>query len=456
MPIFVVLMRKLPQAILFVLTVFCTGGPTVSLWAQSVGDMPTDSGKVSTRLLTDRQVQIDATDAINHMYNFNFERAEREFRWLKQQFPEHPLPYFLMGLSAWWKIVPNVENQQYDGQIIAYMDTCIRKAEEMVRRDDAPIEAHFFMAGANAFVGRLHSERKNWRKATVTGKAALNHLERCRGNEYLSPELLFGDGLYNYYAEWIKENYVLLRPVMAFFPNGDRPTGLAQLREVSFNAFYTRVEAQYFLMRIYANEENQPEKALPIAQYLHETFPNNAYFARSYARLCFTLGRLDDAAQLSQQILEKIAAGYPGYEAVSGRYAGFFLGYTHYFKDRDYQAAAEAFAQAVNYSRQVKAYDAGYFLHSLSYLARIADAQGRIGQAREYYAEVRKHADRKHVTHQEATAYLKRTRGMKDRAVPTILQEPSPAQPEMPDEPEEKKSPVADSPPGQSPVRPNY
>ena len=58
-------------------------------------------------LLMDMNVQSECTDAVNDMYNFKFEKAEKQFQILKLKYPDHPLPYFLMGLSTWWKMMPN-------------------------------------------------------------------------------------------------------------------------------------------------------------------------------------------------------------------------------------------------------------------------------------------------------------------------------------------------------------
>ena len=58
----------------------------------------------STSILTDIDIQIEATSAINKMYNYKFDDAEREFNWLVQEYKNHPLPIFLLGLSKWWKI----------------------------------------------------------------------------------------------------------------------------------------------------------------------------------------------------------------------------------------------------------------------------------------------------------------------------------------------------------------
>ena len=95
-------------------------------------------------LIADMMVQIEATQALNHMYNFKFREARRQFLWLKQKYREHPLPYFLLGLNEWWKIMPNLEVERYDEQFLAYMDTSIMKAKVLYDVDTMKIEGAFF------------------------------------------------------------------------------------------------------------------------------------------------------------------------------------------------------------------------------------------------------------------------------------------------------------------------
>ena len=45
-------------------------------------------------ILTNVDIQIEATAAINKMYNFEFKDAEKEFNWLVQEYGDHPLQYF--------------------------------------------------------------------------------------------------------------------------------------------------------------------------------------------------------------------------------------------------------------------------------------------------------------------------------------------------------------------------
>ena len=78
---------------------------------------------------------------------------------------------------------------------------------------------------------------------------------------------MFGDGLYNYYYFFIKQNFPLLAArAYGYFPKANKTQGIAQLEKVSYQAFYTRTEARYFLFQIYGME-NMKEKAYGMAKY---------------------------------------------------------------------------------------------------------------------------------------------------------------------------------------------
>ena len=351
-------------------------------------------------LLSDMQVQIEATEAVNDMYNFKFVKAEQQFRWLKQKYAWHPLPYFLLGLSEWWKIMPNSGNKQYDEKFLAYMDTTIIVGKKLFEQEDRKIEAAFFLGAAYGFKGRLYSseERKQWRKSATAGKKALNYLEISKGQHDLSPELLFGDALYNYFSVWVPENYPLLKPILMFFPKGDKELGLKQLQEVSRFAFYTRTEAQVFLMRILNNYENDRQGALQIGEYLHQTFPDNAYFHRYYARLLYSSGKFSACEKVSKALFTKIDSAAIGYEANSGRYAGFFLGQI-YESRKDADQASIYYQKAVKYAEEIEAFESGYYLYSLLYLGKIQWSAGDKSSAKANFKKIKKHAKRNHGAH---------------------------------------------------------
>src|SRR5690606_17281224 len=107
-------------------------------------------------LLLNKSHQGSITEAVNSLYNSDAETAERGFKVMAHTYPDHPLPYFLMGLSQWWKIAPDTENERYDGIFLRYMDETINKAESIYDADPENKEAAFFLAAAYGFQGRLY------------------------------------------------------------------------------------------------------------------------------------------------------------------------------------------------------------------------------------------------------------------------------------------------------------
>ena len=363
----------------------------------------------SPYLLLDRGLQYRITKSINSMYNFDFATAERDFAVIMYQYPEHPLPDFLMAIGYWWRIEINVDNKRYDNIFIQYLDRANAKAEKMLEQNPKNKEAAFFLAAGHGFQGRLYSERKSWTKATFAGKNALKYMEMSRGEQEFNPELLLGDALFNYFSVWIPEHYPLLKPVLALFPKGNKKLGLSQLEKVASNAFYTRVEAQYFLFRLYGSEENRPEDALRIVEYLHEKFPNNPYFHRSYARYLYTTGKWTQAMQESLEILDRLEKKQFGYEATSGRYAAFYLG-EYFYRIGNTIEAKRYYSKTATIGEESESQESGYYLFSLISLGKIATAEKNKALAKTYFNQVKRYAKRKHPAHQEARDFIKKNK----------------------------------------------
>ncbi len=360
-------------------------------------------------LLLDKELQYRITKSINSMYNFDFPTAERDFAVFGYQYPNHPLPDFLMALGYWWRIEVDVTNDRYDDLFIQYLDRAIEKAEDMWDEDETNKEAAFFLAAGYGFQGRLYSERQSWTKAAWAGRNSLKYMNLSRGEAEFNPELLLGDALFNYFSVWIPENYPLMKPVMSLFPKGSKELGLKQLETVAENAFYTRVEAQYFLFRLYASEEKRPYDALRISEYLNDKFPNNPYFHRSYARHLYAVGKWTESMKESLEILSRIDNKMPGYESNSGRYAAFFIA-QYYDRIGDKAEAKRYYLKTISYGEETESQESGYYLHSLIQLGKIATAEKNKPLAKKYFNQVKKYAKRKHPAHQEARDFIKKNK----------------------------------------------
>ena len=381
---------------------------TVAL--DTVGVMPS-SADIKGWLLLDKDIQTELDGAVRNVYNFKYARAEKQFRSLRRRYPNHPMPYFLLGLSTWWKIMPTrFQAQQYDKLFYAYMDTAITKAQTLYDADNNNYEACFFLSAAYGFDARLHSERHDWRKATVSSRRSLNYLKKSQEANGLSPEFQFGQALFNYYAVWIPENYPLLKPVLLFFPKGNKKLGIQQLRNVATNGFYTAVEARVFLMTILKEEENNAEQALPMARYLATTYPDNAYFQRLHAYLSYDQAEFADCEKISRDILEKINKGMPGYEGISGRYASFFLGYIMQNRYRDSAKAKDYYQRCIVFAESTGDTSRGYYLFANANLAVIAVKEKDVAAAKRHYGAVYDIAGHKSQQYKDAKDWLKKNK----------------------------------------------
>jgi hypothetical protein len=352
-------------------------------------------------LLLDRAVQFAITDAVNNMYNSNFYAAEKEFKWLKVKFPNHPLGDFMLGLNEWWKIIPDTKQEGFDDACHNYMDEAINKADDLYDDNKKNKEAAFFLASAYAVKGRLYAEREKWVKSAWAAKQAMKYLDNSRGEENINPELLFGDGVYNYYSKWINENYKSLKPLLTFFRKGDKNLGIKQLENVSNNAFYARMEARYFLIQIYAMED-QPQKSLNLARTMHSLYPNNSFFHRYVARNSFALGRVDEAEVYANELLTNLKASKYGYGSNDGRYGAYILAYIHLNYKSNIPQAKLYYQECIKYSLENSTKESGYYVASNLALGKMAVDEKDYKAGVEYYSEAIKNAEKKSAPYDEA------------------------------------------------------
>ncbi|PDH42657.1 MAG: tol-pal system protein YbgF [Rhodothermaeota bacterium MED-G19] len=368
----------------------------------------------STSILTDIDIQIEATSAINKMYNYEFDEAEKEFKWLVQEYKEHPLPVFLLGLSIWWKIDSysglsdkrkSEKFKSLDKEFLSLMDNSILLSKK-VYEEGNKIDGAFFLAASYGFKGRLLSERRKWRAAAFAGMNALKFLKEIRKDDIMIPEISFGNGLFNYYSIWISDRYPLLKPIVALFPKGDKKLGIDQLNNAANNSFYTRTEAQYFLVRIFSGENNL-NKSLYLSRYLHNTFPDNSIFHRNYSQQLYRTSNLSLCKKESLKMIEFYSNGKFGYNHNDARLAHFFLGEI-FNSERRYDNAIFHLKKSLEFSSEFKNKKLRYTIYSNFLLGKIYDKIGKDIEAKSYFKKVLKLTNKKDKLNIESREYIKR------------------------------------------------
>ena len=370
--------------------------------------------KDTTSILTDIDIQIEATSAINKMYNYQFEEAEKEFRWLSSEYKNHPLPVFLLGLSSWWKIDAQSsksyigESQKenvLDKNFLSLMDESINLSKQIYDQGNK-VDGAFFLAASYGFKGRLLSERRKWSAAAFAGRNAIKYLKEIRKDDLMIPEISFGNGLFNYYSIWISERYPLLKPIIKLFPEGNKNKGVEQLNIASNNSFYTRTEAQYFLMRIYSGE-GKLSKAFQLSEYLKDTYPQNSIFHKYYTQLLYRNSRLNECLKESNNIIVNYKKRKFGYNEDEVRIAHFFLGEI-YHSNLNFEKAIFNYKKSIEFSEKIGKQKMGYSIFSNFSLGRIFFNRNEYKQAKIYFKRVLKLTKRKDDLNKRSRNFLKK------------------------------------------------
>jgi len=368
----------------------------------------------TTSILTDIDIQIEATSAINKMYNYQFEEAEKEFRWLSSEYKNHPLPIFLLGLSSWWKIDAqssksyigeSQEENILDKNFMNLMDESINLSKRIYNQGNK-VDGAFFLAASYGFKGRLLSERKKWSAAAFAGRNAIKYLKEIRKDDLMIPEISFGNGLFNYYSIWISERYPLLKPIIKLFPEGNKNKGVEQLNIASNNSFYTRTEAQYFLMRIYSGE-GKLSKALHLSKYLKDTYPENSIFHKYFTQLLYRNSRLNECLNESNNIIINYNKRKFGYNEDEARIAHFFLGEI-YHSNLNFDKAIFNYKKSIDFSEKIGKQKMGYSIFSNFSLGRIFFDRNEYKQAKIYFKRVLKLTKRKDDLNKRSRNFLKK------------------------------------------------
>jgi len=325
---------------------------------------------------------------------------------LVREYPEHPAGHFFLAMVEWWRILITFDDEHRDEGFYRMLEDVIDLCDKRLDRDPRDVSALFFKGGAMGFRGRLLANRGSWLSAANDGISALPIVRKAYELDPGNKDILLGIGIYNYYAEVIPDRYPLVKPLLFFFPGGDREEGLRQLRDASENGVYARVEATYFLLQNNYLFEKDFRTALALAASLYERYPMNPVFHRYLGRCYISLGRLNDAASIFAAVAERYTEGLPGYDTFDGREAFYYLGRYHFFR-AEYTEAREMFSRSDMLSRKVdKDGPSGFRAMAILHLGMISDVEGKRDEARQYYRIVLA-MDEYQRSHRDAELYLR-------------------------------------------------
>jgi len=341
--------------------------------------------------------------ALDRLYDLDLAATEAELAALAALHPEHPAGPLLAALADWWRVQLDTDDTGYDAAVEARIDEVLARADARLEADPEDPDGLFFRAAAIALRGRLASLRGRWIPAAYDGGRALRLVRRLAAAQPDNRDLLFGLGAYDYCADVVPDRYPIFKPLVPFFPRGDRERGLAELEQVRDHGRFARAEAAWLLAQLHYQFERDRAGTLEQVGWLRERYPGNALFHAFEGR---ALVRWDDCGRggaIYRQVLDRAEAGATGYNEARAVEAHYMLGRCALENGR-YQAATPHLIEAARLAADRP--DSPYRTLAHLRLGMAADALGDRAAAVRHYRTALALPDSSEA-HERARRYLR-------------------------------------------------
>jgi hypothetical protein len=256
---------------------------------------PSLGGNNPSSGLPKHEINRDLLRGIELLYDLDFDEAEQIFARLVSEKPEKPLGYFYMAMVSWSRLSIGFWTPEILKEYTDRIDLAISVAKKRIEKLEADSFDHFYLGGALGFKGRFELMRQNWLSSYLLAYEAIAALQQCAKLDPSNVDVLLGMGTYDYYTA--KLSGVLKFLTYLFLHKGDKAEGLRKLHAAADHALYSSIEAKSMLLHIYLFLEEDFYKALPFAQELASSFPNNPRYKYFEGIVYIRAGREDRYAE---------------------------------------------------------------------------------------------------------------------------------------------------------------
>jgi hypothetical protein len=294
------------------------------------------------QLLQDAQARSLITQGLNHLYQYNFKEASEDFKALKSAHPKHPAAYLLTAMQYEQQYFPLKDHPAQSKAYLAFLEIAYNLAQETYEKNPNDLEASFFCTASLGFLAAYEADNQNFMKAVSHARKAYAFMKIGIKNTDRQPEFLYSSGIYNYYRVAYPDLHPVIKPLMFFFEDGNKRTGLSMLEAGTRKTIFVRNESLFYYSYVFNKYEGTPHRGLPYNTQLIQQFPNNHWYILQRAELLTLSGQYDAAGPFLDQ-LEKINSPY-----FKGA-AQVFRGMREEFFTKKYSVAEAFYAKSLGY-----------------------------------------------------------------------------------------------------------
>jgi tetratricopeptide (TPR) repeat protein len=340
--------------------------------AAGVSPMQTEPLHTILRIGTERIFNMDTQGAV-----VQFQKAVGLDR-------ENPVGYAFLALTYLFAYEMNFEQKDREtnqGYMLRYADEAIALGEKRLAKKPDDVQAHYAVVLAKIAKIRWAIGLKRYTVIVRETTNIWDYCEKIRSEEPQHFDVYFPMGLLHYHLDLLPGFSRFISSLL--ITSGDRKKGLQELELAAQKGDLLKELAQAELVSVYSNYEKMPQRALPLARKLRDTYPRNYNFSFALANIAADLQRFDEAYAIARDIEKGIASRTSPYvPQLQPRYA--LLMGRILFNQQRYDQAADYFEQA---QKVAAPYNARIRAWALVRLGMISDARKDRKKAQDYYSQ---------------------------------------------------------------------
>lgn len=338
----------------------------------------------------------EAKRGIEFLYNFEFDAAEAVFLPLKEKYPNHPAPYFFLATNRWWQNYLSAKTPLYYKFVGSMIEKSLELNEQFEDQPEHHMEYTYFQFMGYALKARVNAAQGNWWTAANAARKIISPIKE--GFQYVDKraEFAFASGIYHYYAEVYPREYPMVKPFMAFFPDGDEALGIRELKIAASKPNYAQVECLFYLSYIHLEERSDWLEGLEVARKLTTRFPKNTWFKADYAHALILNKEYTEARKILHQMVSiferKSGHSTRNIHSRQSRYTTHlmikvyqYLGKIYLFKDHEYEKAMDFFEKSEAMARLASVEEDNLLAEDMYYKGRCFDGLGVREKAIQHY-----------------------------------------------------------------------
>lgn len=246
------------------------------------------------KILEDKGALEKVHQAIDSIYNLNFDAADVIITDLEKELKDYPGTSLLKAFYVNWEYRPiKIEHKSYK-LFESYLLKGIEKSEAMLSQDENDVEAIFFLMACHSFLAELYANNSQNFKALGEAQDAYRYIKIGFDLVEENPEFYFSSGIFNYYREKYPEENPFYKSVIWLFRGGDMEEGLKMLEKGYDNAVFTKAECLTYLFHINLRYEDKPATSIYYSDLLKDKYPNNLYYISNFIENSIRLETYDE------------------------------------------------------------------------------------------------------------------------------------------------------------------